>query len=145
MLKGKIKHVFPGGNTPQGFFSYYDYIIPSGEATRIFVIKGGPGVGKSTFMKKIGDVMASRGYDVEFHHCSSDNNSLDGVVIPALRVAFIDGTAPHRVVFTQETADKPLRWWFLNEVCIRLSPLSFVLVTRSGNYRALPHLPACFS
>ncbi|EAX47207.1 ATPase [Thermosinus carboxydivorans Nor1] len=97
MLKGKVKHVFPGGNTPYGFFSYYDYIISSGDAARIFVIKGGPGVGKSTFMRKMGDVMTNRGYDVEFHHCSSDNNSLDGVVIPALRVAFIDGTAPHVV------------------------------------------------
>jgi len=96
MTNGKIKHVFPGGNTPQGFFSYYDYIIPT-DATRIFVIKGGPGVGKSTFMRKIGDEMLKRNYDVEFHHCSSDNNSLDGLTIPALQIAFIDGTAPHIV------------------------------------------------
>lgn len=96
MNTGTIKHVFPGGNTPQGFFSYYDYIIPT-TATRIFIIKGGPGVGKSTFMKKIGNEMLKRNYDVEFHHCSSDNNSLDGLVIPALQIAFIDGTAPHIV------------------------------------------------
>ena len=96
MTNAKIKHVFPGGNTPQGFFSYYDYII-SVDATRIFIIKGGPGVGKSTFMKKIGDEMLKRNYDVEFHHCSSDNNSLDGITIPALQIAFIDGTAPHIV------------------------------------------------
>lgn len=96
MANGYIKHVFPGGNTSQGFFSYYDYIIPV-NATRIFVIKGGPGVGKSTFMKKIGESMVALGYSAEFHHCSSDNNSLDGVVIPALQVAFIDGTAPHIV------------------------------------------------
>lgn len=96
MKNGLIKHVFPGGNTPQGFFSYYDYIIPT-DATRIFIIKGGPGVGKSTFMKRIGDEMLKRNYDVEFHHCSSDNNSLDGLTIPALQIAFIDGTAPHIV------------------------------------------------
>ena len=96
MKKGTIKHVFPGGNTPQGFFSYYDYIIPT-NATRIFIIKGGPGTGKSTFMKKMGDEMLKRNYDVEFHHCSSDNNSLDGLMIPALEIAFIDGTSPHIV------------------------------------------------
>lgn len=96
MKNGTIKHVFPGGNTPQGFFSYYDYIIPT-NATRIFIIKGGPGVGKSTFMKRIGDEMLQRNYDVEFHHCSSDNNSLDGITIPSLEIAFIDGTAPHIV------------------------------------------------
>lgn len=102
MSKGKIRHMFPGGNTSQGFFSYYDYILSQDEATRIICIKGGPGVGKSTFMKKIGEEMQERGYNVEFMHCSSDNNSLDGVVIPAIKVALLDGTAPHEwVSYTQ--------------------------------------------
>lgn len=96
MKSGKIKHVFPGGNTPKGFFSYYDYII-SPSATRLFVLKGGPGTGKSTFMKKMSAVLIEKGYDVEQHHCSSDNNSLDGLVIPELQLAFVDGTAPHIV------------------------------------------------
>ena len=93
---GTVKHVFPGGNTSIGFFSYYEHIIGP-EARRILVIKGGPGVGKSTFMKRIAEEMIQRGFDVEFHHCSSDNNSLDGVVITAIGVALIDGTAPHVV------------------------------------------------
>ncbi|ODM25709.1 PRK06851 family protein [Acetivibrio mesophilus] len=97
MSKGRIRHMFPGGNTSQGFFSYYDYILSQEEANRIICIKGGPGVGKSTFMKKIGDEMLDMGYDVEFMHCSSDNNSLDGVVIPSLKIALLDGTAPHVV------------------------------------------------
>lgn len=97
MSQGKVKHVFPGGNTSQGFFSYYDNILAQEEATRIMVIKGGPGVGKSTFMKKIAAEMLGSGYDVEFMHCSSDNNSLDGIVIPAIKVALLDGTAPHVV------------------------------------------------
>ena len=96
MAKGKVKEMFPGGNTSQGFFSYYNYIIPP-DATRILVIKGGPGVGKSSFMKDIAVEMNNRGFDVELHHCSSDNNSLDGVVFPQIRVAFIDGTSPHIV------------------------------------------------
>ncbi|GAB6179695.1 PRK06851 family protein [Desulfotomaculum defluvii] len=96
MGKGKIKKVFPGGNTSQGFYSYYHYMIAP-NATRIFCIKGGPGVGKSTFMKYISEKMVDLGYDVEQHCCSSDNNSLDGVVIPAIGVALLDGTAPHVV------------------------------------------------
>lgn len=96
MKKGKLRKVFPGGNTCSGFYSYYDYIIEPG-ATRIFVIKGGPGVGKSTFMRWIGEQMLEMGYDVEFHCCSSDNNSLDGIMIPAIKVAMLDGTAPHVV------------------------------------------------
>lgn len=96
MAGGKLRHMFPGGNTPQGFFSYYDYVIPN-DATRIFLLKGGPGVGKSTFMKKIGQTLSEHGYTVEHHHCSSDPHSLDGLVIPKLGVALIDGTAPHIV------------------------------------------------
>lgn len=94
MSKGKIRHMFPGGNTSLGFFSYYDYILSQEEAARIIIIKGGPGVGKSTFMKKIANEMAEIGYDLEYMHCSSDNNSLDGVVIPEIKVALVDGTAP---------------------------------------------------
>lgn len=95
-MQGSIKRVFPGGNTSQGFFSYYRYLLEEG-TKRIFVIKGGPGVGKSTLMKKIGQKMVELGYDVEFHHCSSDNNSLDGIVILEAGIVMVDGTAPHIV------------------------------------------------
>lgn len=94
MSKGKLKKFFPGGNTSQGFFSYYDHIIGQ-DATRVMVIKGGPGVGKSTLMRFIGEHMLEQGFDVEYHCCSSDNGSLDGVCIPSIGVALLDGTAPH--------------------------------------------------
>ncbi|TCO80077.1 ATPase [Marinisporobacter balticus] len=94
--QGAIKKVFPGGNTAKGFYSYYDNII-STDANKLFIIKGGPGVGKSSFMKKVAFEILEKGYDVEFHQCSSDNNSLDGIVIQDLKIAIIDGTAPHVV------------------------------------------------
>lgn len=97
MVEGNIRHMYPGGNTPLGFYSYYKYVIDNQQANRIFILKGGPGTGKSTLMKKVGLDLAKQGYDIEFMHCSSDNNSLDGVVIPKLSVAVIDGTAPHIV------------------------------------------------
>ncbi len=93
--RGYVKRVFPGNNTPNGFFSYYDYILPK-DATRLFVIKGGPGVGKSTFMTSIARDMVDLGYDTEIHHCSSDSNSIDGVVFPAIGVGILDGTWPHQ-------------------------------------------------
>lgn len=95
-MKGSIKKVFPGGNTAEGFFSYYRYLLEKG-GKRIFVIKGGPGVGKSTLMKKIGSRMVEMGYDVEFHYCSSDNNSLDGIAVADAGIVLVDGTAPHIV------------------------------------------------
>ncbi|WP_088189223.1 PRK06851 family protein [Desulfosporosinus sp. FKA] len=96
MPKRVVKKMFPGAVTSKGFFSYYNYIIET-DALHIFIIKGGPGVGKSTFMKKIADNISKLGYDIEYHCCSSDNNSIDGLVIPALGVALLDGTAPHIV------------------------------------------------
>lgn len=97
MSKGKARHMFPGGNTSKGFFSYYDYVLPQEKAKRIFILKGGPGVGKSTFMRKIADGVCKEGCDVEYMHCSSDPSSFDGVVFPEKCVAIIDGTAPHIV------------------------------------------------
>lgn len=97
MASGKARHMFPGGNTYKGFFSYYDYIMPQEKAKRIIILKGGPGVGKSSFMRYIAEHMLSKGFDVEFMHCSSDPDSLDGVVIPEKNIALMDGTAPHVV------------------------------------------------
>ncbi len=96
MSKAHIKKMFPGAVTSQGFYSYYHYMIQQ-DSNHIFVLKGGPGVGKSTFMKKIGQTMLDYGYDIEYHCCSSDNGSIDGVVIPKLKIALLDGTAPHIV------------------------------------------------
>ena len=91
------RHMFPGGNTSKGFYSFYRYILSQEDANRIICIKGGPGTGKSSLMNKVATNFLNEGYSVEYQHCSSDNNSLDGVVIPALKVAILDGTSPHVV------------------------------------------------
>ena len=96
-MKGNISNFFPGGNTSKGFYSFYRYILGQDDARRIICLKGGPGTGKSSLMKKVGEFFNDRGYDIEYHHCSSDNNSLDGVVVKGLNVAILDGTAPHVV------------------------------------------------
>lgn len=94
-IMNKERHLFPGSNTSKGFHSFFQYILPLNEAKRIFYIKGGPGTGKSFFMKKIGKIFGEKGYTIEYFHCSSDNESLDAVVIKELGVALLDGTAPH--------------------------------------------------
>lgn len=94
-MEGKTTYVFPGSNTPAGFMSFYREGLKDIE--NIFILKGGPGCGKSTMMRKIGQNMTERGFNVELWQCSSDNDSLDGVLIPALSVAVIDGTPPHTV------------------------------------------------
>ncbi|AOY77605.1 PRK06851 family protein [Clostridium formicaceticum] len=93
--KGKIKSLLPGGNTSLGFFSYFEYVIDLKKANKVYYLKGGPGTGKSSMMKKIGDTLINQGYDIEFHHCSADPDSIDALVIPKLKIAMLDGTAPH--------------------------------------------------
>lgn len=62
---------------------------------KVYILKGGPGNGKSTLMKKIGKHFEEKDFDVEYIHCSADEDSLDGVIIRQLSVAVVDGTAPH--------------------------------------------------
>lgn len=88
--------VFPGGNTCNGFHSFYQYVVPP-DAARLFILKGGPGVGKSTFMKKLGAELNQVGHCRELHWCSSDNDSLDALVLPDYQIAVMDGTTPHMV------------------------------------------------
>ncbi len=89
------RHYFPGNNTPKGFYSYYSQILGQREANRIICIKGGPGTGKSTFIRRIGEEFAKQGEDVDFLHCSADENSLDGIVLHGKKAALIDSTSPH--------------------------------------------------
>lgn len=93
-LRPNVKCMFAGGNTPDGFVNYFGEIFEY-NTNRIFIIKGGPGVGKSTFMKKIGQDLLEKGYDLEYFYCSSDPYSVDAVAVPQLKVAIMDGTAPH--------------------------------------------------
>ena len=95
-MEGKTRKLFPGANTANGSFNFFNYMIPE-NVKRIFCLKGGPGVGKSSMMKKIAKEFIENGYDVELHYCPSDPSSLDGIVIKKLGVVLLDGTAPHIV------------------------------------------------
>lgn len=85
---------FLGSNTADGFYSLYDGFVSLDEVF-LWVLKGGAGCGKSSFMKKIGMAAESAGLTVEYAYCSGDPDSLDGLYIPKLNTAFVDGTAPH--------------------------------------------------
>ncbi len=91
------RHWFPGGNTARGFHSFYKTIMTTEEAARIIILKGGPGVGKSTFMRRMAKALEEKGQLVEYLHCSSDPDSLDGIVCRDMGFAMLDGTAPHIV------------------------------------------------
>ena len=92
-MAGKILNYYAGGNTARGFYSLYESNIEG--LDRIFILKGGPGTGKSSLIKKVAKVWNEKGYDIELLHCSSDTSSVDGLVIRKLGIGIVDGTAPH--------------------------------------------------
>ncbi|MDT9024324.1 PRK06851 family protein [Rossellomorea yichunensis] len=92
-MKGKVRHYYAGGNTAKGFYSLYESVLDGLE--RIYILKGGPGTGKSSLMKSVGERFEGKGLEVEYLHCASDNHSIDGVLLPEFGVGIVDGTAPH--------------------------------------------------
>lgn len=95
MSKAKNRHMFLGNNTSQGFYSLFKNLISQEDANKIICLKGGPGTGKSSLMKKLAFYFKSNSYTVEEYHCSSDDQSLDALLVNELKVAILDGTAPH--------------------------------------------------
>lgn len=91
------RHGYAGGNTCAGFVSYFQEVLPLNQARRLYLLKGGPGVGKSSLMRKLAAALEAREFAIEYLHCSSDPDSLDGILCAGLGVAVLDGTAPHVV------------------------------------------------
>lgn len=88
---------FAASNSAHGFHSYYDECFDRKEITRLFAIKGGPGTGKSRFMRDVAEWGERVGWSAEMIYCSSDPDSLDGVILTrnGEGIAVLDATAPH--------------------------------------------------
>lgn len=87
-------HFFLGANSGGGFYSLYDQLL-GGCFDDLLILKGGPGCGKSTFMRHFAQRAAESGERVALIHCSGDPDSLDGVIVPRRKCAIVDGTSPH--------------------------------------------------
>lgn len=88
---------FLGGNTPSGFYSLYHELSDPHRFQALYILKGGAGCGKSTLMKRVARHAQAAGLDTVAIPCSGDPGSLDGVIVPKLAAAVVDGTAPHVV------------------------------------------------
>ena len=86
---------FLGANSPSGFYSLYPHLLPPEEAQGIFILKGGPGCGKSSFMRRVARHAQAAGQSCILVPCSGDPDSLDALILPELDAAIADGTAPH--------------------------------------------------
>ena len=87
---------FAASNSFDGFKSNFDGVFSPLKLKKLFILKGGPGTGKSTLMREV-----AKNFDgvltVTNILCSSDTASLDGVLLErdGTIVAIADGTAPH--------------------------------------------------
>ena len=88
---------FAASNSSQGFCSYYTQCFDDARIGHLYAIKGGPGTGKSRFMREVASAGMAVGWRGEFIYCSSDPDSLDGVILSreGRTIALLDATAPH--------------------------------------------------
>lgn len=100
---GRRADRFLGAATAEGSVDYIGDITDG--ISKRYLIKGRPGTGKSTFMKKIAEQALSHGFDTEVYHCSFDPNSLDMIIMRELDVCLFDSTAPHEY-FPSRTNDE---------------------------------------
>ena len=105
---------FAGANTEAGFRGSYGELADEDRLERLYVIKGGPGTGKSTLMKQAAGEAERAGCSVVRYLCGSDPESLDAVVFDG-RIALADGTAPHPLEMRYPGASSSLvdlsRFW----------------------------------
>lgn len=96
-MKNNSNAFFAAANSYHGFTSVFKDIFTQKDFDRIFIIKGGPGTGKSTLMKKVSERYSNRGLTQTRLFCSSDPASLDGIILDdgRVKIALLDGTPPH--------------------------------------------------
>lgn len=92
-MSNKARHYFVFGNTAQGFVSKMPTNLQGME--NLFIIRGRPETGKACFMSFIADTCQKAGFIPEYLHCPSSPDAYDGLVIPELKLAVLDGTDLH--------------------------------------------------
>ncbi|MDD2417541.1 MAG: hypothetical protein PHP68_00705 [Oscillospiraceae bacterium] len=86
---------FIGVNTSGGFDGFTDDLYEIEGGWRAFLIKGGPGSGKSYLLKRVYEHMAAYSQEVYALICALNPNALDGLVFPDIKVCVLDANAPH--------------------------------------------------
>ncbi|MFC4599802.1 PRK06851 family protein [Cohnella hongkongensis] len=112
-MSGTLYDFYAGGNTARGYASLLHSSLQGLE--RLYVLRGGAGLGKACGLRSIGDRLAAAGDEIWRISCASDPNALDGLVVPGLRLGIVDGTTPNALV--PETPGAAVREIDLGEAC----------------------------
>ncbi len=95
MANDKQTRFLLGSNTKQGFVSLFNELRDPIRGKRLYLIKGGPGSGKSSLMRRVLKVFEEENHSLEYIHCASDPGSLDAFIDHYLGIAMVDATSPH--------------------------------------------------
>ena len=130
---------FAAMNTAEGFKSYFREIFDGFE--NIYIIKGGPGTGKSRFMRETATRAEEKGLSVERFYCSSDPTSLDGILIRELSIVLLDGTSPHayepKFPGVKETIIDLGRFWSREDLMARKEEICELQLRKSKLYERI--------
>ncbi|MGE5391359.1 MAG: hypothetical protein ACM3PE_09885 [Deltaproteobacteria bacterium] len=85
-----IRYVFTSSNTYDGFHSFIPDLVKP--LQRVYILKGAPGSGKSTFIRMLGESLSERGYEVDFWLSAADPLNPEGLYLPRLDLAVVNGS-----------------------------------------------------
>lgn len=88
----KSRHLFASAITPLGPVTHWPSLLQG--VTRLHSIQGLPGSGKSTVIARAVELADTLGLDTEVFHRPLDPAKLDGVIIPALKLAVVNSGLP---------------------------------------------------
>ena len=146
----KPVYFFLGANSEEGFFSLYDQLL-GGRLDDLMILKGGPGCGKSTFMRRVGAAMERAGERIVYINCSGDPDSLDATIFLDRNAAIVDGTSPHVLEPTYAVASERYvdltRFYDVDAAKVRRAEIvalsdEYRAHYRSGNRQAPSPLPS---
>ncbi len=139
---------FGASNSSDGFKNYFGECFE--RADRLFIIKGGPGTGKSSFMRKIAELSEACGYPTEHYFCSSDHTSYDGVLFSrgGKYTGLVDGTFPHpyieKLPGLREEILNTGQFWDRDILCRSREEIMYLCASKSRYYdKAYSYLRAC--
>ena len=88
--RGNTRYGFVSSFTNLGFKTFIPDLVVG--IKKVFILKGAPGTGKSTFIRLVGEALSEQGYDIEYWVSSLDPVTPDGVYSPQLDTAVINGS-----------------------------------------------------
>ena len=79
---GSERHLFSTAFTPDGIITFNEDL--SKECENLYILKGGPGLNKSSILKSIGYEAQKRGYNVEYFHDPFIPERIENIIIDEL-------------------------------------------------------------